>query len=232
MERLQQELDRLLRTLPRVDEIRSRLQTLASVHPFNEYEFIISHLLVEHVLSMDQYLELRNDYIARNRYRGLFELSPTPFGITWAERHLGDIVPVLEKSTTGEHDLLLDGAIRVELKASRAVEHKNKKPLVQKALMSNSTKAFEMNFQQTKPKHFDVIVWIGVWLDRIRYWVLAAKEVESHRRFSDKQHRGNVGEGQLHVTDKNIRDFDRFEFPADELADAIREAYKRQQAVT
>ena len=87
-----------------------------------------------------------------------------------------------------------------------------------------------MNFQQTKPKHFDAIVWIGVWLDGIRYWVHAASEVESHRRFSTKQHRGNKGEGQLHVTNQNIDTFRSCEFMPNKMADAIREAYKRQQA--
>jgi hypothetical protein len=44
MENLQQELDRLLGSLPDAEQIRSRLDTLISVYPFNEYEFIISHL--------------------------------------------------------------------------------------------------------------------------------------------------------------------------------------------
>ena len=41
----EQELDRLLSTLSDAAQIRSRLETLVSVYPFNEYEFIISHLL-------------------------------------------------------------------------------------------------------------------------------------------------------------------------------------------
>ena len=45
MEDLQQELDRLLNALPDADEIRSRLDSLVSVYPFNEYEYLISHLL-------------------------------------------------------------------------------------------------------------------------------------------------------------------------------------------
>ena len=87
-----------------------------------------------------------------------------------------------------------------------------------------------MNFQQTKPDYFDVIIWIGVWLDLIRYWVLAAVEIESHKRYSDKQHSRNVGEGQLHITEKNIDEFHSFEVKATKLEEAIREAHKRQQA--
>ncbi len=75
MEPLQQELDRLLGTLHDADEIRSRLETLVSVYPFNDYEFIISHLLARDVLSLDQYLELRDNYLARNMYLYIFEIS-------------------------------------------------------------------------------------------------------------------------------------------------------------
>ncbi|MEX0641465.1 MAG: hypothetical protein WD468_02125 [Pirellulales bacterium] len=229
MDPLQQELDRLLGTLSDAGQIHSRLESLVSVYPFNEYEFIISHLLARDVLSLDQYLELRVNYIARNRYRSLFELGPTALGTTWAEEHLLKLVFGLKKAKTGKHDLLLDD-VRVEVKTSRAVDKKSKKPLVQKALLSDSSRPFLMNFQQTKAEHFDVIVWIGIWLDSIRYWVLAATEVETHRRFSGKQHRGNIGEGQLHVTNKNINDFDGFDAQPNKLAEAIREAYKRQRA--
>ena len=87
-----------------------------------------------------------------------------------------------------------------------------------------------MNFQQIKPACCDVIVWIAVWRDVIRYWVLSSHEVETHPDYSEGQHRGNVGEGQLHVTHENIRKFDSFQVQPNKLADAIREAYKRQEA--
>jgi hypothetical protein len=66
MQSLNQELDALLNQLPDAARIRERLEALVSVYPFNEYEYIISHLLGRDVLTVDQYLELRDDYIARN----------------------------------------------------------------------------------------------------------------------------------------------------------------------
>ena len=42
MERLQEELQALLDGLPDEDEIHHRLDSLVSVYPFNEYEYIIS----------------------------------------------------------------------------------------------------------------------------------------------------------------------------------------------
>jgi hypothetical protein len=196
MEQLQQELDRLLGTLSDAEEIRSRLETLVSVYPFNDYEFIISHLLAKAVLSLDQYLELRDNYLARNMYLYIFEISaPRTFGEAWAQGHLKELVPELVKSTkkldpnySGQYDFLLDGKVRIEVKASRAVDASVEAPLYVKALSSDSTKPFWMNFQQIKPACCDVIVWLAVWRDVIRYWVLASNEVETNPDYSKGQH--------------------------------------------
>lgn len=85
------------------------------------------------------------------------------------------------------------------------------------------------NFQQVKPRYCDVFVWVAVWRDRIRYWVLASKEVENNRYYSTGQHRGNVGEGQLHINQNNIDDLKKYEVAANELYDKILDAYTRQQ---
>jgi len=237
MEKLQQELDGLLEKLLDGEQIRSRLDSLVSVYPFNEYEYIISHLLAKDVLSLDQYLELRDNYIARNMYLYIFEISaPRTFGEAWAQGHLKELVPELQKSTkkldpnySGQYDFLLDGKIRIEVKASRAVDASVEAPLYVKALSSDSNKPFWMNFQQIKPACCDVIVWIAVWRDVIRYWVLASHEVETHSDYSKGQHRGNVGEGQLHMTHDNIHKFDSFQVQSNNLAVAIRDAYERQR---
>ncbi len=238
MDPLQQELDSLLAHLPDADQIRSSLETLVSVYPFNEYEFIISHLLAKDVLSLDQYLEMRDNYIARNMYLYIFEISaPRTFGESWAQGHLEELVPELLKSTkkldpnySGQYDFLLDGKIRIEVEASRGVDASIDAPLYVKALSSDSTKPFWMNFQPIKPACCDMIVWIAVWRDVILYWVWSSNEIESSPYYSKGQHRGNVGEGQLHVTHENIRAFDLYAVQSNKLAEAIREAYKRQVA--
>ena len=76
----------------------------------------------------------------------------------------------------------------------------------------------------------DVFVWIGVWRDVIRYWVLAAKEMEGNRYYSAGQHRGNIDEGQLHLKDDNIAEFSQYEAKSNQLAEAIRKASGRQRA--
>ena len=88
MERLQEELQALLDGLPDEGEIRNRLDSLVSVYPFNEYEYIISTLLAKDALSLDGYHEIRDEYVARNLYLYIFEISaPRSFGEAWAQGH-------------------------------------------------------------------------------------------------------------------------------------------------
>ena len=169
----------------------------------------------------------------------IFEISaPRTFGESWAQGHLKELVPDLQKPTkkldaeySGQYDFLLDG-ICIEVKASRAVDADMEAPLYVKALASDSTKGFWMNFQQIKPACCDVFVWIAVWCDAIRYWVQSSFEVEHNPHYSAGQHRGNVGEGQLHVRQDNIRDFDRFVVKSNELKQAIVDANERQKSQT
>lgn len=121
-----------------------------------------------------------------------------------------------------------DDTIKIEVKASRAVDFDSHEPLYVKALTSDSKKRFDMNFQQVKPRYCDVFVWIAIWRDTIRYWVLPAREVENNRYYSAGQHRGNIGEGQLHLNQDNIGEFDAYEASSDNLRDAIIKAYRIQ----
>ena len=98
MEKLRQILDEMIATLDNADEFRERLENLVSVYPFNEYEYIISTLLGLNKLTLDAYIELRDDYIARNLYLYIFEISaPRGLGETWAQGHLKELVPDLVK---------------------------------------------------------------------------------------------------------------------------------------
>ena len=237
MERLNEELDLLLARLPNERDVRERLDSLVSVYPFNEYEYIISTLLAMDVLTLDDYYDLRDNYIARNLYLYIFEISaPRTFGESWAQGHLKELVPLLQKPSkkidpgySGQYDLALED-IRIEVKASRAVDADVDAPLYVKALASNSKKRFRMNYQQVKPGCCDVFVWVAVWRDIIRYWVLSSYEVEANRYYSKGQHRGNVGEGQLHVKHDNIADFTEYEVKSNCLEEAIRKAHARQLA--
>ncbi len=234
LEHLQEELDALLAQLPNREEFQDRLNSLVFGYPFNEYEYVISTLLAMGVLTLDGYHELRDSYIGRNPYLYIFEISaPRSFGESWAQGHLKELVPGLQKPSkradpgySGQYDLYLEG-IRIEVKASRAVDADMDAPLYVKALASDSTKGFWMNFQQAKPGCCDVFVWVAVWRDVIRYWVLSSHEVETNLT-SRGQHRGNVGEGQLHVRHNNIQNFEDYEVKPNKLEEAIRTAFDRQ----
>lgn len=235
MEKLQTQLTEMLSRLKNEAEVKARLETLVSVYPFNEFEYIVSTLLGAGILSLDGYYELREEYIARNLYLYIFEISaPRGFGETWAQGHLKEVLPDLVKPTkkldrdySGQYDFRLD-KIRIEVKASRAVDFESDEALYVKALSVASKRPFDMNFQQIKPACCDVFVWVGVWRDAIRYWVLSSKEVASNKYYSPGQHRGNVGEGQLHLNHDNISEFSKYEARSNELAVQIRNAFKRQ----
>ena len=126
---------------------------------------------------------------------------------------------------SGQYDFWYNG-IRIEVKASRAVKRKSGDSLIIKALSSDSISGFDMNFQQIKPACCDVFVWIAVWRDKIRYWVLSSSEVEKSPYYSAGQHRGNIGEGQLWLTEKNINDFDCYEVGVRDILDKIIEKAK------
>ncbi|MBI3739823.1 MAG: hypothetical protein HY258_12315 [Chloroflexi bacterium] len=227
-------------------DFRATLDDLISIYPFSEYEYIISHLLAARKLSLEEYHDLRNAYVDRNLYLYIFEISaPRGLGDKWTFGHLKELAPDLQRpakrldpSHANDYDFWLGwtdkrgklSGIRVEVKTSRAVDQdKPDEPLYVKALTSDSDRPFDMNFQQIKPRCADIFVWIGVWRDKLRYWVLASAEVQNDKYFSRGQHRGNIGEGQLHINRENIAHFERYAVTSTGLREAMLNAYKRQQ---
>lgn len=242
MEKLKKELDKLISRLENSNDLREQLENLDSVYPFSEYEYIISHLLSADKLTLNEYLELRNSYRRRNLYLYIFEISaPRGLGDKWAFGHLKEIIPdfqipdkKLDPKYSGEYDFLLSRGnksyykIRIEIKTSRAVDfNKPDESLYVKALAYDSDKPFDMNFQQLKIRCADVFIWIAVWRDKIIYWVLNTKELKKNKYFSKGQHRGNIGEGQLHLNRDNISKFDKYKVKSTEIKQAVIAAYDR-----
>lgn len=234
MERLIKELKTKILQLKKKDGNRYNLSekfldSLYSIYPFNKFEYVISHLIASNTITLRQYLGIRNRYLERNKYLYVFEITaPSTFGITWAQRHLNEIVPELQRPSveydpnySGEYDFWYDG-IKIEVKASRAVQRKSGESLIIKALSSDSRRGFDMNFQQLKPACCDVFVWIAVWRDVIRYWVLSSDEVKNNDYYSEGQHRGNIGEGQLWIKETNINEFTQYEVDVRNLLKAIK----------
>ncbi|PIP63128.1 hypothetical protein COW98_00315, partial [Candidatus Roizmanbacteria bacterium CG22_combo_CG10-13_8_21_14_all_35_9] len=131
MQILKKQLEKLIDSLSveNQEKLKNRLDDLISVYPFNEYEFIISSLLGLDKITLDDYLEVRDEYIARNMYLYIFEISaPRGFGEQWAQGHLKELAPELIKPTkkleenySGEYDFLYQlpngKMIKIEVKA-------------------------------------------------------------------------------------------------------------------
>lgn len=224
---LREYLERFVETLGTQDKVflDARLKSLVSIFPFNEYEYILMFLMDRSVISFQEYEELRNTYVSANRYLNLFGIAPRIFGQIWGEQHLMDLDSRFMKpdksvdpAYEGQYDLWIEG-VRVEVKAARAIDTKKRGDLVSKALRTDSGRPFWMNFQQLKLDECDIFVFIGVWVDAIRYWILTNHAVKNCP-FRSHQHRGGI-EYQIGITDKNITDFDEYLVQPTSLADTV-----------
>ena len=216
-------------------EILEMVEKDRSIFPFNEYEHLICTLIDRGGMTYIEYIQIRSDYISQNPNLWIFEISaPRGFGEKFAQTYVlgksSNLKPAskaLDKDYVGQYDLRLDD-ISIEVKASRAVDSDSDEPLYIKALARNTTKNFLMNFQQLKPQCCDVFIWVAVFRDQIVLWVLNSQEVQLHPLFSKGQHRGNAGnEGQLHINQDNIQQFDKYALGAGDLDKAIRDAFER-----
>lgn len=227
LQELHDYLDRLIGSLKGEDRklLEARLKGLASVFPFNEYEFILMFLVDRGAIRFSDYEKLRKNYVSANRYLDLFGLAPRIFGQVWGEKHLMDLdsrfrkpEKSLDLNYQGQYDLWFEG-VRVEVKAARAIDTKKRGDLASKALRRDSTAPFWMNFQQLKLDTCDAFVFIGVWVDEIVYWVMSNDEVKTSKYLSH-QHRGGI-EYQIGITNSNIGEFDVYRVDATSLPGII-----------
>lgn len=74
------------------------LSAVYSVFPFNKFEYIISHLIDGKIISLAEYLSIRNEYLTRNKFLYVYEFTaPRTFGEKWAQQHLNEIVQELQR---------------------------------------------------------------------------------------------------------------------------------------
>jgi len=192
------------------------------------------YLLDKQIITFQEYENLRDAYVNANPYLNLYNISPRVFGEIWAQKHLIDIDSRFKKPTkkinknySGDYDLYLKNGnkiIKVEVKASRAINTEIRGGLETKALGFESNEPYWMNFQQLKLDIADIFVFIGVWVDKMSYWVLTNKEVKQHP-IRSHQHRGGI-EYQIGITDKNIDKFKKFLVKPNRLANVIKSKIK------
>lgn len=213
--------------------ILSIIENDKAVYPFNEYEHMICTFIDRKHITYQAYLEIRDEYISQNPNLWIFEISaPRTFGENFAQTYVMSKSQYIQKARkkldpnySGQYDLWLDG-IKIEVKASRAVDSNSNEPLYIKALSSDTQKSFLMNFQQLKPQYCDVFIWLAVFRDKIRIWIINSNIVANHALYSQGQHRGNIGnEGQLHMTNFNIHLFNEYELLDDDIVSSIKNAH-------
>ena len=218
-----------------LQEVLDIVETDRAVFPFNEYERLICNLIEKGGLTYKQYLEIRTEYVAENPNLWIFEISaPRGFGEGFAQTYVHGMCIDLKKPSkkldpdySGQYDMWLDG-IKIEVKASRAVDSGSEEPLYIKALSRTTKRPFLMNFQQLKPQYCDVFIWVAVFRDEIVLWVMNSKEVASNKFFHQVQHFGNKGnEGQLHIKDSNVHLLNVYEFKGKDLGQFIKDAAGR-----
>jgi hypothetical protein len=233
LEQLKEKLNRMATELQNGDRklLEGRLEGLTSVYPFSEYEYMLMFLKDREVITFEEYEKLRSNYIQENKYLGLYGISPRVFGQIWGEKHITDIDnrlkianKSLDKVHEGQYDIWLEG-IKLEVKACRAINTEKRGDIVTKALKYNSNQPFWMNYQQLKPDACDGFIFIGVWVNRIVYWMLTSEEAKRNKYISH-QHRGGI-EYQIGITNKNIKEFDIYAVTAQELVDKIIQKLKK-----
>lgn len=234
---LDKKLNEWIKILPQKDRnaLLACLSGLKSVFPFNEYEYRLMYLLNKKIISFHEYEILRKTYVETNPYLYLYKISPRVFGEIWAQQHLIDIdsrfkkpSKIIDKDYSGDYDLYLkDGKkiIKIEVKASRAINTKIRSGLEETALNFKSKEPYWMNFQQLKLGIADVFVFIGIWIDKIIYWVLTNKEIKEHPTRSH-QHRGGI-EYQIGITNKNFDKFKEFSVKPTRIINTIKRKVKK-----
>ena len=154
----------------------------------------------------------------KNLVSSICNLNTRKFGDV-GEILMTKIIKGLEKSDDLSYDKKLKNK-KGEIKVSRAFTRA--KPITEEnicevLMQDNSVRLIEdknklkekwdCNIQQVKPGCFDIL-WYGIFLkDAIYIFEISSESItkDPNIQYSNKQHRGNTGEGQFHLKNSNIQ---------------------------
>ena len=153
-----------------------------------------------------------------NLVSSICNLNTRKFGDV-GEILMSKIIKGLEKSDDLSYDKKL-GDQKGEVKVSRAFTKANpitEENICEVLMQDNSVRLIEdknkleqrwdCNIQQVKTGCFDIL-WYGVFFkDMIYVFEIPSETIskDPNIQYSDKQHRGNTGEGQFHLKNSNIQ---------------------------
>ncbi|MBQ0052396.1 MAG: hypothetical protein KBT11_10105 [Treponema sp.] len=91
-----------------------------------------------------------------------------------------------------------------KIRDDNVIEQCLKATIANRAMNSDDDCYFDCNIQQVKRKEFDVLYYGLFFADVVEIFKMKSSEILSCPGYSDKQHRGNEGEGQFHLNQDNI----------------------------
>jgi len=152
-----------------------------------------------------------------NEFRdGIFALRTRRFG-TVAEIMIKHLYDLDESGSLAFDKRARNTNERIEVKFSTVMKENEarirednvidqcyKANLANRAMNSYESGRFDCNIQQVKRTEFDVLYYGLFFADRIEIFMMQSSEILSCPGYSDKQHRGNEGEGQFHLNQDNI----------------------------
>ena len=149
---------------------------------------------------------------------GIFALHTRRFG-TVAEVMIQRLIHAA-KARSLFHDLYDDATKhRIEVKFSRV--QKQAETTITEATVLNciaeataanrmivfnqwKSYSFDCNIQQIKRTEFDVLYYGLFFADCVKIFRIKSEDIGSHIYYSDKQHKGNIGEGQFHINQDTL----------------------------
>lgn len=85
---------------------------------------------------------------------------------------------------------------------------------------------FDCNIQQVKPKEFDILYYGIFFSDKVVIFKILPNQLDKAINYSDKQHRGNKGEGQFHLNNDTYKyhldNFKEAELTYEEILDILK----------
>jgi hypothetical protein len=64
---------------------------------------------------------------------------------------------------------------------------------------------FDCNIQQIKKPEFDVLFYGLLFADRVVIFMATPDQINENMKYSNKQHKGNEGEGQFHINPRTLQ---------------------------
>ena len=91
------------------------------------------------------------------------------------------------------------------IREDNVIDQCYKANLANRAMNSFDVGRFDCNIQQVKRTEFDVLYYGLFFADQIEIFMMRSSEIANCPGYSDKQHRGNEGEGQFHLNQDSIK---------------------------